>query len=97
MEEYRTSIADTLCCALFNLGILNKSDFNSSIFSVDDDNQPLDTPVEVQEGSNVIESAERLSGVLLTADGLKKVSAQFEEKMATTIFYPLNADKISYQ
>lgn len=97
MEEYRTSIADTLCCALFNLGILNKSDFNSSIFSIDDDNQPLDTPVEVQEGSNVIESAERLSGVLLTADGLKKVSAQFEEKMATTIFYPPNADKISYQ
>lgn len=97
MEEYRTSIADTLCCALFNLGILAKTDFNSSVFSMDDDDQPLDTPIEVQEGTVVTESAERLSGVLLTNEGLKKVSNQFEEKMATLIFYPPIAEKISYQ
>jgi CRISPR-associated protein Cas1 len=97
MEEYRTSIADTLCCALFNLGVLNKSDFSICVFSADDDNQPLDTPVDVQESTVVTESAERISGVLLTSEGLKKVSSQFEEKMSTLIFYPPTAEKISYQ
>lgn len=97
MEEYRTSIGDTLCCALFNLGILSRSDFNTSIFSTDDVENPLDAPVEILEDTIVTETSDKLTGVLLTTDGLKKVSTQFEEKMNTLIFYPPIGEKISYQ
>lgn len=97
MEEYRTSIADTICCALFNLGILTKNDFNSHVFSTEDSDTPLEPDVAAQEDTPITESAEKMSGVLLTTEGLKKVSAQFEDKMDTLIFYPPTGEKISYQ
>jgi CRISPR-associated protein Cas1 len=36
-EEFRTPIADTLCCALFNLGTLTSDDFTPADDSLDDD------------------------------------------------------------
>lgn len=94
MEEYRTSICDTLTCALFNLGILKFTDFQYKDFTNNDDDYPL----EISEESKLeIETTESIKGVLLTEEGLKKTANAFEEKMTTEIFYPPLGKKISYQ
>jgi len=93
MEEYRTPVADTLCCALFNLGILEKSDFREVVFSSGDYDYPLESEEE-NEKATVVQQEKK--GVLLTKDGLKKVIGQFEKKMDTLLFYPPLNKQISY-
>lgn len=96
MEEYRTPIADTLCCALFNRGTLEEEDFREVKFSTEDDEFPLD--VEGQEGSDQeVPLYEEKKGVLLTKDGLKKVISQFEKKMDTDIYYQPLGTSVSYK
>ncbi|MEM5947015.1 CRISPR-associated endonuclease Cas1 [Spirochaetia bacterium 38H-sp] len=94
IEEYRTSICDTLTCALFNLGILKKSDFIEKDFSSYDDEYPIDSDAREEK---IIETEEKIYGIILTKEGLKKVAHQFEEKMHTLIFYPPLNKKISYE
>jgi CRISPR-associated protein Cas1 len=96
MEEYRTPIADTLTCALFNLGTLEKTDFEEVEFSSDSDNYPLQTDSEESEKSDpvIIESKK---GVLLTKGGIKKVIAQFEKKLDNQLYYPPLGKQISYR
>lgn len=92
MEEFRTPIADTLCVALFNLGVLKKEDFREVIFSVDSEDYPLE-PSENEETSII----ENKKGVLLTKDGLKKVISQFERKLETEYYYPPESQKVFYK
>jgi len=96
MEEYRTPIADTLCCALFNLGILEQDDFESITFSSNSTDYPLQT-----EGQNIKEDDnigfEEKKGVLLTKKGLKKVITQLEKKLETKVYYDLLNQHISYK
>jgi len=94
MEEYRSSVCDTLCCALFNLSILSRADFEKRIFKADDDDQPIE---EQESTDEMLETAEDATGILLTQDGLKKASAQFEEKMDTLIVHPGLSERMSYQ
>jgi len=97
IEEFRSPIADSLCCALFNLGTLKPEDFEK----VDFTNEEAPFPNQIKEGdmfndSENIEFDTGIKGVLLTKLGLKKVIKAFEEKMDTLILYqPLNM-KISY-
>lgn len=94
MEEYRSSICDTLCCALFNLGVLVKTDFERREFRANDDDQPIEEPEIAEETSELKEDN---MGILLTQEGLKKTSAQFEEKMETLILHPGLSERMSYQ
>lgn len=96
MEEYRTPIADTLTCALFNLGVLAEEDFEEIEFSSDSDDYPLQgdsSDIDEKENAIVIQK----KGVLLTKKGIKKVIAQFEKKLDTAIFYPLLDRQIPYR
>jgi len=97
MEEYRTSICDTLTCALFNLGILNASDFETVDFSRESDDAPLHLTEGDQAEAQSIETSESVKGVLLSKDGARKVAEKFEEKMDSLIFYPPENDRLSYQ
>lgn len=96
MEEYRTPIADTLCCALYNRATLEEEDFREVVFSTNDDEFPLDA--EGQENTdNEVPLYEEKKGVLLTKTGLKKVISQFEKKLDTDIYYQPLGTSISYK
>ncbi len=98
MEEFRTPIADTLCCALFNLGILDKDDFEEVTFSTKSVDYPLQVDSnELVENKDEISAYEEKKGTLLTKEGLKKVISQFEKKLETKVYYePLN-QTVSYK
>lgn len=84
MEEFRVPVCDTLCCAMFNLGILKEDDFEQK---------------ENEEGSNQLNEAETTKlakPTYLTKDGLKKVSSRFEEKLSSCILYPPSGEELSY-
>lgn len=98
MEEFRTPVADSVCCSLFNLGILNPDDFHSQDFSCDNDEYPLDAAICNDDSEKCAdnESSLNVKGVLLTKDGLKKVIGAFEDKMDSLIVYQPTAQKLSY-
>ncbi|MHB1679386.1 MAG: CRISPR-associated endonuclease Cas1 [bacterium] len=110
MEEYRTPIVDTLTVSLFNLGILQKDDFQEVNFNPDNDDLPM--PVEKIESNintsdfqscqnndldsdNVI--ANDVKGILLTKAGIKKVIEQFEKKLDTSIYFNNLGKNITYK
>ncbi len=62
MEEFRVPVCDMVCCALFNLNILHEEDFRQAAFDSENDDFPL------QEGEP------QETGILLTRDGMYKVS-----------------------
>lgn len=93
MEEFRTPIADTLTCAMFNLGVLEKEDFEEKTFTVDDDEYPL--AAGDAEDTAAISAAK--TGVLLTRDGIKKVITQLERKLDTQYFYKPTASNLTYK
>lgn len=90
MEEFRAPIADTVCCALFNLGVLNEDDFEELDFS----SENVDFPLEAEFSD--VEKFEKSKGILLTKGGLKKVIKAFEDKINSSVFYPPANDKKSY-
>lgn len=90
MEEFRAPIADTVCCALFNQGVLNEDDFEELDFS----SENVDFPLEAEFSD--VEKIEKSKGILLTKDGLKKVIKAFEDKINSSVFYPPANDKKSY-
>mgnify|MGYP005840257947 CR=1 FL=1 len=96
MEEYRTPIADTLCCSLFNLAILEPEDFEEVIFTKEDNEYPLQEEKDIEESSNSIAIQEK-KGTLLTKKGLKKVISNFEKKLETPIYYQPLMRQISYK
>jgi len=96
MEEYRTSICDTLTCALFNLGILKPVDFQRKVFNEEDDEYPLEQD-GIEQVDKTIETSEKVEGVLLTKEGLQKAAYQFEEKLKTLILYPPLGKQLSYE
>jgi hypothetical protein len=87
VEELRTPIADTICCALFNLGMLKPEDFECADFSPDSS----DYPCELEQSEQKVAEA-----VLLTEEGLKKVIAAFQEKMNKLAFSGSKKKSISY-
>ena len=97
MEEFRTPIADSVCCSLFNLGTLKPDDFEIKKFSETDADFPLehnsipDTTDEKESEQNAVKA------VLLTKDGIKKVIAAFEAKIDSTILYLPLDQRLSYK
>lgn len=97
MEEFRSAIADSVCCALFNLGTLKEEDFEIKDFSLENTDFPIDEKSETENGEQERdETSIENKGVLLTKPGLKKVIASFEEKMDSLILYQPTNQKISY-
>jgi len=74
VEEFRTPVADTLCCSLFNHNVLSVESFHTI------------TSVEDTDTDNSVNDDEK--AVLLTNEGLKKVISAFEKKMETLMYYP---------
>ncbi|HZK19570.1 MAG TPA: CRISPR-associated endonuclease Cas1, partial [Treponemataceae bacterium] len=98
MEEFRTPVADSICCSLFNLKVLKQDDFEEKNFSPSDENFPLDTcDNEEARNENAMLASKSETGILLTQNGLKKVIKQFEDKMNSQLYYEPLAKKISYQ
>lgn len=95
MEEYRTPIADTITCALFNLGILNKEDFREVSFANNDDEYPLDMESEAKDDENIAIKTNK--GILLTQDGITKVIKQFEKKLDEKYYYQPAGQSISFR
>ncbi len=91
MEEYRTPLADTLTVALFNLGILNKEDFEQVTISEKTEEIWNEETEEIEE---ITTSKE---GCYLTKTGLAKVITQFERKLEDGIFYQPKMKKITYK
>jgi len=96
MEEFRSTIADSVCCALFNLGTLKETDFETKTFSEDNIDFPVESSSVPDSSSEKLED-ESIRGVLLTKDGLKKVISSFEQKMDSLIMYAPTGQKLSYQ
>ena len=90
IEEFRTPIADTVCCSLFNLGQLSRDDFREVDFSQDSEDYPLD-----DERSD--DSEPHKMGILLTKDGMKATISAFEKKMQSLVLYEPEKERISYQ
>lgn len=97
MEEFRTSICDTLACALFNLGMLTAADFETVDFSQESDDTPMHLEDTGSDETSNIETDAVVKGVLLSKQGIKKVSDAFEEKIDSSIFYPPENDRVTYQ
>jgi CRISPR-associated protein Cas1 len=95
MEEYRTPVADTLCCSLFNRGTLTEEDFRTEVFSTNDAELPLETADS--EENDETPAYEEKKGVLLTKKGLQKVIPHFEKKLETEIFYHPLGSHIPYK
>ena len=94
IEEYRTPIADTLTCSLFNLGTLKKEDFRTGEKYED---------IDIDEAEKLLQVDDDVkTGVYLTDIGMKKVATAFEKKIRDQHFYPelnktLEYDKIFNQ
>jgi CRISPR-associated protein Cas1 len=97
MEEFRAAISDSVCCSLFNLGILKDDDFENKCFSEDDIDYPLETAVPPDCASEKNGDEETVKGVLLKKDAIKKVISAFEQKMESMILYAPTGQKFSYQ
>jgi len=82
-EEFRTPVVDTLCCTLFNHGVLSPDDF----YTVNDD-ENADMDSVVCDGNE--------KAVLLTKEGLNKVIPAFENKIDTLVYYPPLETQISF-
>jgi len=82
MEEFRTPVVDTLCCTLFNHGMLSPNDF----YTVNDDESNDVVPVNHEFNERA---------VLLTKEGLSKVIAAFENKINILAYYPPLENQIS--
>lgn len=80
MEEFRTVLADSVCFNLFNQGILKKDDFETKIFSTQDDDFPLDE--EILE-----ENVTSKKGVVLKRKGLEKCIIAFKKKLESQVLY----------
>lgn len=93
MEEFRTPVCDTVCCALFNLGILHEDDFRTVAFDEDG------AAVDVEDNSDISPKKTAAdtdrTGVLLTKEGLQKVIKSFEEKMVSEVLY--DGERLSMQ
>ena len=87
VEELRTPVADTLCCRLFNRGILTPDDFETPHFHPDS----MDYPCEAEQ-----EPIPNNEAVLLSEEGLKKVITAFEEKMNKPAITTKSGKHISY-
>ena len=97
MEEFRTPIADAVCCNLFNMGTLKEEDFEQVNFSVDDSDFPLEQNSNIPDTTEENENFEKSKkGILLTKNAIKKVISAFENKLDTLIFYSPTNQKISY-
>ena len=96
MEEFRTPIVDTLCCSLFNLGILDENDFEEVIFSTKSIDYPLQTN-ELSSDADENTAYEEKKGILLTNEGVKKVIPHFEKKLDSQIFYEPLSRHVSYR
>ncbi|MCM1322148.1 MAG: CRISPR-associated endonuclease Cas1 [Bacteroides sp.] len=102
MEEFRSPICDSVCCSMFNLGILKPNDFEKKEFSAESDDFPLDSEQGkgdadlFSESQNDEENYSGCCGILLTNTGLKKVITAFEAKMNSVILYAPALQKISY-
>ncbi len=83
MEEFRTPVADTLTCALFNLGILTETDFHRE--DIFDKNTDATTSTGKEDKSDSVKSQK--SGIYLTEQAVKKVISQFEKKMNSSHNY----------
>ena len=82
MEEFRTPVVDTLCCALINHGVLSPDDFHTV---VNNDNIDMDSEIpDIEE-----------KAVLLTKKGLNKVITAFEKKIDTLVYYPPLENQVS--
>ena len=75
-EEFRVPIADTICCDLFNLGILKPNDFEQKILT----NESFDYSNDAAPPSDT-----STNSILLTQQGLRKVIDAFEKKLNTSI------------
>lgn len=93
MEEFRSPIADALCCSLFNLGTLKNEDFEIQMFDSDAEDFSLN---DQDDGKGKTINTEK-NAVLLTKNGMKKVIAAFEEKIDSLILYVPAGEKISYK
>lgn len=97
MEEFRTPIADSICCNLFNMGTLKEGDFENVVFTETDEDFPLEQNQEIPDSaSEGMDAHKGQGGVLLTKNGLRKVIAAFEQKLDTVIFYPPTNQRLSY-
>jgi CRISPR-associated protein Cas1 len=82
MEEFRTPAVDTLCCSLFNLGMLSEDDFETA-----DEDMP-ETDKNTEDAKIPIQ---------ITQSGLSKTTAGFEKKMENMVYYqPLKAEMPFY-
>lgn len=85
IEEFRVPVCDTLCCALFNLGILEAEDF-----------QHEPDKFYPEEESEVDTVKDPRPATYLTKEGLLKVSQRFEERMNEEVIYPRTERRMSY-
>lgn len=94
MEEFRVPLSDTLTVSMFNLGVLNESDFREVNFSPEDDEFPLDAELPSEEEKA---TANKTHGILLTQEGLRKVIPQFEKKLESKIMHALSDKRLNYK
>ena len=97
MEEFRSPIADSVCCALFNLGTLKEEDFEVKKFSEGDSDFPLDVNAIPDTADEREAENNAIKAVLLTKDGIKKVISAFEAKMDSVVLYQPTIQKLSYK
>lgn len=96
MEEFRSPICDSVCCALFNLGTLTEDDFEEKEFSAHSEEFLLEEEASAESASENNENESSVNGILLTKNGIKKVIAVFEAKMNSSVLYAATAQKMSY-
>lgn len=83
VEEFRTPIADTLTCSLFNMGVLKKEHFRVEVYGEAD-----------EENDDLVEG--RPEAVLLNEEGFRKVLEQFERKMSETHYHQGTDSVLTY-
>lgn len=95
MEEFRSPVCDSVCCALFNLGTLTEEDFENKEFSPESEDFLLEeNPPESASENREYEN--NVCGVLLTKEGVKKVISAFETKLNSSVLYTPTSQKMSY-
>lgn len=94
IEEYRTPLVDTLTCAMFNMGVLNKDDFRSVLNTEESREECAEVDTD-PEGKDIPGEFEK--AVLLTQEGIRKVVVQFERKLQEEHLYEPLGKRIDYK
>jgi CRISPR-associated protein Cas1 len=97
MEEWRSTIVDTLVLSVFNLKALIPTDFEEKPWAVPEIGEEKEMAEEGGKIDFPEQSEKNKVAIILTESGFRKFITQYERKMNQKVQYHLTGDQMTYR